>query len=134
MPTKFKRLITSSLVAGGIMLAGGLLANQIAIDESRGSAAVGASLKAQNIVVGVQKLQQETGYNISREFLGRVEAGRRSAVGFELSGKIVSLEFDEGDKVAQGEILAVVDTERFESQLTELDAEKERLVAQLELA
>ncbi|MET1413605.1 efflux RND transporter periplasmic adaptor subunit [Roseibium sp. HPY-6] len=63
-----------------------------------------------------------TGYDVSRSFVGRIEPARRTDLGFELSGTIREIAFDEGDTLQKGDVIAVLDTRA-------LEAEKRRQIA-----
>ncbi|WP_434053580.1 MAG: efflux RND transporter periplasmic adaptor subunit [Roseibium sp.] len=75
-------------------------------------------------LVEVRPVQPEhqAGYEVTRSFVGRLEPARRTDLGFELSGTIRAIEFDEGDLVSRGEVIAVLDTRT-------LEAEKRRQIA-----
>lgn len=79
-------------------------------------------------------VQQEDGYERHRRFLGRVEAYRSSRVGFELSGAIRRVNAREGEKVAEGQELAALDTRRLRAALSEARAGLMEAEAALELA
>ncbi|MEE4377530.1 MAG: efflux RND transporter periplasmic adaptor subunit [Candidatus Competibacteraceae bacterium] len=72
--------------------------------------------------VAVIRLQPQPTYDVQRVFVGRVEATRRSAVGFELGGLLQQVAVDEGDTVAQDQLLARLDTKRLKAQRQELQA------------
>lgn len=78
------------------------------------------------LLVPVARVTPADGYVVRREFAGRVEAARDSAVGFEIGGMLAAVLVDEGDDVAAGEPLARLDTERLEAR----DAEAEAALAQ----
>lgn len=64
----------------------------------------------------------QTGYEVTRSFIGRLEPARRTDLGFELSGKVGEIRVDEGDTVAKGDVIAVLDSRS-------LEAERRRQVA-----
>jgi len=55
-------------------------------------------------------------------YVGRVEAGQRTEVGFDISGVVTSVLKSEGDTFLKGETLATLDTERLIAKMKELDA------------
>jgi RND family efflux transporter MFP subunit len=65
---------------------------------------------------------------------GRLHAARRSALGFERQGKLISVRVDDGDTVAAGQVLAELDTSTLERRRRELVAKRESTKARLELA
>ncbi len=73
-------------------------------------------------------------YEVTREYAGVVEAGQRSAVGFELGGRVVALEVDEGDPVRAGQVLARLDTSLLEAEQRSLEARRTELEAERGLA
>ena len=56
------------------------------------------------------KLQDS--YIMQRAYAGRVQARRESVLGFESAGRLARVRLDEGATVAQGELIAELDTER----------------------
>lgn len=64
----------------------------------------------------------QSGYDVTRSFVGRLEPARRTDLGFELSGKVSDIRVDEGDRVKKGDVIAVLDSRS-------LEAERRRQVA-----
>lgn len=58
----------------------------------------------------------ESVYETQALFPGRVRAGRRSQLGFERGGRLDSVAFDEGDRVAKGTVLARLDQRQLKAQ------------------
>lgn len=67
-------------------------------------------------------------------YVGRVEAGQRTEVGFDISGVITSVLKSEGDTFLKGDTLATLDTERLTAKMKELDAGIRRASAAKKLA
>jgi RND family efflux transporter MFP subunit len=65
--------------------------------------------------VSVEEVFLQDGFVLTVRNLGRAEAARRSAVGFELPGEISHIAVDVGDVVRQGDLLATLDTARIEA-------------------
>jgi len=86
------------------------------------------------LLVPVARVAPADGYVVRREFAGRVEAARDSAVGFEIGGMLAAVLVDEGDSVAAGETLARLDTERLEAREAEAEAALAQAEATLSLA
>ena len=107
-----KKWILSSLVVLAAALSG---------CESRLDANAAPAEKSA-LVVDVDSLRAEESYTIERSFAGRVEARRKSDVGFELGGELDVVHVDEGDYVEQGQVLAMLDTARLEARLAEAEA------------
>jgi len=83
-----------------ILLFGGLFSNQ---KES-------VSPAARALDVEVVTAVPESGYQVHRSYLGRIESRRESSLSFEVGGKLVSLTVDEGQTVEPGQVLAQLDT------------------------
>ena len=73
-------------------------------------------------------------YLRSADFLGYIAAENDSLIGFEVPGRIIDLPANPGDRVNQGDVLAVLDTERREALLQARQAEVRRVTAELDLA
>jgi RND family efflux transporter MFP subunit len=109
------------LAGAGVVLAVGalglLLAPRLAADKDPQ-----ADPRVQPLTVRTQAVAPQNGYTVTRTYQGRVEAARRSALGFELSGKVTGLKVDEGARVAAGDTLAALDTERLRARRREVEA------------
>ncbi|MEM7012660.1 MAG: efflux RND transporter periplasmic adaptor subunit, partial [Verrucomicrobiota bacterium] len=70
----------------------------------------------------------------TRSFLGKVEAARASQLGFELSGTIQVLGFEEGETVKAGEMVAKLEASRLEAQKKQLMASMAEVEASVRLA
>lgn len=86
------------------------------------------------IPVAVFEAQFDDTYAQTQSLTGRLEAGRVSATGFELPGKLAKVLVDEGDEVAAGQALATLDTERMRANRAELAALTDQAAVQLNLA
>lgn len=84
--------------------------------------------------VAVTSVAPQSGFRVARRFIGQVEAPGRIDLGFELSGRIVAILAQEGDRVPRGAPLARLDTAALEAQRGALRAEREALAADAELA
>lgn len=69
---------------------------------------------------------------LDRTFSGELRARRRSDLGFELAGLVRSLNVDEGEAVAAGQVLAELDTAQLAARRTELVAQRAAATAQLD--
>lgn len=56
-------------------------------------------------------------FESSLSFLGTFEPARQNTIGSDANGKLVSIRFEEGDQVKQGQLLAKVDDEMLQLQL-----------------
>ena len=75
-------------------------------------------------LVNAQELKQVDGYSVLRKFSGTVVSKQTAQLNFEVSGRVDSILFFEGDVVNKGEVIATLNTEL-------LDIEKQQLAAQL---
>lgn len=101
--------------------------------EVGNSAPVGEGEKSA-LLVDVETAVPVSGYSVQREFVGRVEATRQSEVGFEFGGELMTVTVDEGDEVAAGQVLAVLDTARLEARLAEAEAALAQAISARDLA
>ena len=100
-------------------------------------AAEGAAVQtetAPRTAVGVMSVELTPGYTVARRFTGQVEAAARTDLGFELGGRITKVLVDEGDVVAEGAVLALLDTSALIPERAALEAELAALAADAELA
>jgi multidrug efflux system membrane fusion protein len=72
--------------------------------------------------------------NDSADFTGRLEAVASVAVRPRVGGYVESVHFAEGGRVEQGALLYQIDSRPFKAEVDRLKAERERAVAQLDLA
>ncbi len=84
--------------------------------------------------VSTLRVQLARTYEARRGFIGRVEAARASAIGFELGGLLREVLVDEGESVANGQLVARLDTARLQARRKELKAALEEARAMLSLA
>lgn len=104
---------------------------------ARGTASVDGD-DAPPLSVAAGRVALQTGYEVPRTFVGRVEARQQSEVGFEVGGLVLSVYPDEGDNIIAGAEVAALDTTRLEARRAEVDAalgvaEASRRLAELTL-
>lgn len=95
---------------------------------------VEAARGARVLTVATVKARLVPGYEVRREFVGRVEARRESQVGFELGGLVTAVLAEEGDHLELGQVIARLDTARLEVQLKQLRGRRAELQANIGLA
>jgi RND family efflux transporter MFP subunit len=123
-------LVPTAAIAGVLT---GLMA--IGLDTIHaGPAPATSDIGASILPVSTLRIQLAETYEARRGFIGRVEAARESAIGFELSGLLRAVLVDEGDEVAAGQLLARLDTARLQARRKELQAALEEARAMLSLA
>lgn len=84
--------------------------------------------------VNVQPMVLADGFETDRTFVGRLEAAQESDVAFEFAGLVSEILVDEGDTVAQGDVVARLDTAMLETEAQRLQASRDALVADLAFA
>jgi membrane fusion protein, multidrug efflux system len=84
--------------------------------------------------VDVIRAQLQDHYLQQHEVVGRVETNQIASLGFELAGSVKTILVDEGNVVAQGQILATLDTQRLDATMQELNASLQRAQADARLA
>lgn len=90
-----------------------------------------ASAAATPLAVEVIALTPVESYRVERQYAGEIVPQRRSALGFELGGTVVSIWVQEGDRVSVGQPLARLDTRSLEAQRQQLMAQRDQAVATL---
>jgi RND family efflux transporter MFP subunit len=86
------------------------------------------------LVVATDAVQWRDGYDVTRYFVGRIEARQESDLGFELGGMVREVLVDEGELVEAGAVVAVLDSDRLRARRQELVAARDEASARLELA
>lgn len=123
------RLGVTAVVAGGVAFG---LSGVAAITAPHGGA--DAALEARVLTVATMKARLAPGYEVRREFVGRVEARRESQVGFEFGGLVTAMLAEEGDLLEPGQVIARLDTARPKVQLKQLRGRRAELQANIDLA
>jgi RND family efflux transporter MFP subunit len=86
------------------------------------------------LLVEILGVEPTKGLLVGERYVGRIEAGQRTEVGFDISGVITSVLKSEGDTFLKGEVLAILDTERLLAKKKELNAAVRRADAAKKLA
>ena len=81
----------------------------------------------------VLAISPEPGYPLKREYIGQLTTKQHTDLGFEFSGKINGIYFDNGDAIKAGEVLASQDTELLIIKRAELEAQIKQNKAQTAL-
>ncbi len=123
---RVRKGIAVALIGGVFLLGTGALYWRASAD-----AAIGA---APPLPVQTQSIVFETGYTVEQRYAGRVEARQQTRVAFERAGLVEDVRIEEGDRVAAGQTLAVMDQDRLNAERDRLIADRAQAVAQLELA
>lgn len=84
--------------------------------------------------VTIARLELRDDHEVVRRFSGQVEARQRTDLAFELSGTVAEILVREGDAVAEGQVVARLDTRLLRAERARLEASRDAMVAQVELA
>jgi RND family efflux transporter MFP subunit len=110
-----------------------LFALALLMRASGGGQTAPTSEQAKKHLVNVISIQLRDNYIQQRLSIGRVEANQTTAIGFDLAGSVIELLVDEGDVVSQGQILARLDQQRLNAQMSELNAVLRRAKSEAKL-
>lgn len=136
-PTRLRRALgTLGTLAGtlaAIALAGALIFGGTGLIADRAAAVEGPD-PAPTPLVQTQPIIFENSYTVPRRFIGQIEPAQQTAMAFEQGGTVVEILADDGDRVAEGQVLSRLDTRLLEAEATRLAATREALEAQAELA
>ncbi len=86
------------------------------------------------VPVAAMVVEMSAGYTVTRRFTGQIEAAARTDLGFEPGGRVTQVLVEEGDLVAAGQVLALLDTSVLIPERAALEAELAALAADAELA
>ncbi|MEL6677740.1 MAG: efflux RND transporter periplasmic adaptor subunit, partial [Pseudomonadota bacterium] len=84
--------------------------------------------------VAVMQLERMDSYEVTRRFIGQVEATRSTDLAFERGGTVAEMLVEEGETVAAGDIVARLDTRSLEAALARQEATRRALESDRELA
>ena len=128
-PRWLKRIVTVGALA---LIASGVAGFGLTVRSIPEAVEVGPGQEA--LVVATEAVEWQDGYEVTRYFVGRIEARQESDLGFELGGMIGDVLVDEGDLVNAGAVVAVLDSDRLRARRQELVAARDEARARLELA
>ncbi len=74
------------------------------------------------------------GYDVTERFIGTLEPARETVLAFERGGLVSEVTVEEGDQVAAGDVVAVLDTSLLDAQRDELAGQKAQIEANLSLS
>lgn len=128
----WSRVLKSALVALAFVAALGAGTSLIywRAGVTRGEAAVTAA----PIPVATVRLVAAAGYTVTDRFVGQLEPAQTARLAFERGGLVTSVSVEEGQPVAAGAVIATLDTRLLEAERDRLAGQRQRLVAELELA
>ena len=111
----------------------GLMGGGIAALHLRAAAEAPAAANPP-VSVAARPIRLEDGYDVTERFAGRLEPARETHLAFERAGLVLAVLFEEGDRVAQGEVVARLDTAKLEAERDRLRAQRRELKARESLA
>lgn len=115
-------LAASASLAVLILGATAVAIGRIHADAAAEAASERAALTTPRLPVAVETVEPEPGYRVERRYLGLVAPRRQVSLGFDLGGRLESLQAEVGDAVAAGQPLARLDTRRLAARRAELEA------------
>jgi RND family efflux transporter MFP subunit len=124
-----KRIVTVGALA---LIASGVAGFGLTVHSIPEAVEAGPGQEA--LVVATKAVEWQDGYEVTRYFVGRIEARQESDLGFELGGMVREVLVDEGDPVCAGAVVAVLDSDRLRARRQELVAARDEASARLELA
>ncbi len=92
------------------------------------------STSQRTILTAALSIKESSCYELSRSFIGYVQAGKKSQVGFEQGGLLQDIFFNEGEHFSQGEVLAILDTSKLQALRQEMEHQLDQAQAQRDLA
>lgn len=134
---KWARLGRSTLSVGltlGVVAVAAVAVHLGVSGLERRAAAAETPEPARSVPVSTTPIDRRDGYSVTRTFVGQVEPQRSALVSFELSGRLDQILVDEGDTVAEGQVLARQDTALLEADEARLEASRRSVEAQLRFA
>ena len=81
------------------------------------SSLVATIVHAELLTVQTVRVTERDTYDVARVYAGELTSRRESRLGFEFPGAIATVNVDEGDLVAAGDVLARLDTSAVEAQV-----------------
>lgn len=119
-----------------LLMVGATLATVFSLSSQHSSAQQARQQGADNALLQVSTKALEQAEQLQRDvrLTGRVVARQSVWLAFEPAGRVSAVSADRGDAVAQGDVLATLDTRRLESRLAEVAARSEEARASLALA
>lgn len=131
---KFGTGAATLLISGVVIAISGATIWQGSNIIANRAAAVEKPVPTETIAVSVAQIVASEGYSVERRFSGQIEAPQSADVSFEQGGTLDAVLVDEGDSVSEGDVLARLDDRLLRADLDRLNASKNALEAQIELA
>ncbi|MEM6441720.1 MAG: biotin/lipoyl-binding protein, partial [Pseudomonadota bacterium] len=113
-----------------LLIAGAVGAGVVTVGALHSRASVDRTQTASPIPVETRAAQRVERIRVETRHLGVIEPARRTDMAFENGGLVAEVRVEEGDRVEQGDVLAVLDLSRLDARVAELDAQKASLAAE----
>ncbi|MEL6585558.1 MAG: efflux RND transporter periplasmic adaptor subunit [Pseudomonadota bacterium] len=132
-PPLWRRAVTlmGTLAVLGVAVAAVVGGRGIIADRA---AAVPAPIPAPPTPVATAVVQMQDSYVVQRRFSGQVEARQSVNLAFEQAGTVARIAVREGATIAQGDVLAELDTRLLRAERARLTAQRRAMEAQAEQA
>ncbi|RMB02013.1 efflux RND transporter periplasmic adaptor subunit [Eilatimonas milleporae] len=127
MPNKLVSFGAPMLLAVSLVAAG-------AVFVSHAESSHRSSKPAAALSVSTMAVEQAASFSTERFFIGRIEARRETALGFEFGGRVIEVLVNEGDAVQSGTVLARLDTDILRAERAELVGMRDQAAADSALA
>ena len=125
------RRIAGMMVVGSSLI--GLAFGGTAALQMRANAEIPPQMNPP-VSVSTKSVKMTDHYEVEEHFAGRLEPVRQTRLAFERGGKVNAILFEEGETIAEGNVVARLDTAKLEAERRRLEAEVEELQARLGLA
>lgn len=86
------------------------------------------------LAVATGRIARTDRYTVRERYAGRIEPARQTRIAFERGGLVAAMQVEEGDRVAAGAALALLDVAELRLERDRLEAERESLMADRALA
>lgn len=121
---------TTTLAAAGAI---GLVVIGTMTIHERATASINAEA-GPTVFVETMTVTRVTSVERMARYVGQIEPARSNRLAFERPGTLISVLVDEGDRVAEGKVVARIDTRALNARKAELEARRDGLEARVELA
>ncbi len=124
--------LVAVVVAGGAIYSIAQPNNGGDATDADNAAATPGSAGSRPLPVETVIVKQVDSYQVQRKYTGVVRAARTADLSFERGGRIIEVKVDEGQQVADGQVLAMLDTRHLTAQRQQLQAQRRQAVALLD--
>lgn len=132
-----RRLLRGAGTVAGTLLTLAVAAGLVAVGAdwiAARAAQAEAQVASDPVPVAAEVLVPQDGYEVRRRFVGQIEPAQQADLSFELSGRLVEITVDEGDRIGEGGVIARLDTALLDTEAERIDAALRAVEAQLDFA